>query len=220
MIVDIDELYDYEALRQVRDATMFVLDPDQRIVVLGGSQSSEVFDPDAVGGVMLRRRRGGGGLVLLQPGDLWIDFWIPFDDPRWSYDVHVSSLMVGEWWRRVLSTQVDGEVQVHSGSLEGDARYRVICFAGRGPGEVFVDGHKAVGLTQWRVREGVFLSSVVHSHASSGLLELLRERPPGLANVLDHHIVSSLGGLDRDGIVEGLREASGPWRTTTPFMLR
>lgn len=218
VISEVGELYDYRALRQLRDATMFVLDPQRRIAVLGARQSSDLLDPVALGGVSLRRRRGGGGLVLLQPGDLWIDFWIPADDARWTYDVHFSALMVGEWWRRVLAPRVDGDVVVHTGSLEGDERHRVVCFAGRGPGEVFVDGHKAVGVTQWRVREGVFLSSVVHAHSSSNLIDLLFERPPGLADALNHLVVSSFGGLNLDTVVEELCAMSGPWRVSSLTM--
>ena len=80
--------------------------------------------------------------------------------------------MVGQWWADVLSDVVDGDVTVHDGPLEGDPAYRLVCFAGRGPGEVFVDDKKAVGVTQWRVREGIFVSTVMHAHASDDVLAL------------------------------------------------
>jgi lipoate-protein ligase A len=211
-VSEVGELYDYSELRQLTEATMLVVDVDRPVVVLGGSQSSDVLAPGRLGGVALRRRRGGGGLVLLQPGDLWIDWWIPTDDPRWSHDVHVSSILVGSWWRDVLSPLVRGEAVVFRGSLEGEVEHRVACFAGRGPGEVFVNDRKAVGLTQWRVREGIFLSSVLHSKSSTGLIELLRHPPKGLAEALDHHLISTLGIEDLQSLIDALRTASGPWR--------
>lgn len=210
---EILELYDYATLRQLSEATMSVVEVSRPVVVLGSSQSSAVLTPRVSDDVVLRRRRGGGGLVLLQPGDLWIDFWIPANDARWSHDVHVSSMTAGDWWAGALSLEVAGEVVVHGGSLEGSTEYRVVCFAGRGPGEVFVDGRKAVGVTQWRVREGIFLSTVVHSKPSVLLLDLLRNCPEGLEEAIDHHVISTLGIENTDRLVDSLRDRSGPWRS-------
>ena len=38
----------------------------------------------------------------------------------------------------------------------------LVCFAGRGPGEVFQGGRKVVGLSQWRAREGALFSSCAY----------------------------------------------------------
>ena len=38
----------------------------------------------------------------------------------------------------------------------------LVCFAGRGPGEVFHGDRKVVGLSQWRAREGALFSSCAY----------------------------------------------------------
>jgi lipoate-protein ligase A len=206
------ELYDYDELRKESEATMYVITPERGTLVLGSTQSTDVLDLERLGDVPIRRRRGGGGLVLLRPDDLWVDWWIPAGDERWRGDVHASSRMVGEWWAEVLKQFVAGDVSVHEGPLEGDPAYRLVCFAGRGPGEVFVDGKKAVGVTQWRVREGVFLSTVMHAHSSNDVLNYLRDVPDGLAEALDHQVLSSLTTADPERLIEALRGSDGPWR--------
>ena len=178
-------------------------------LVLGGHQDLSVLGPSVTrDGVALRRRRGGGGLVALRPGDLWVDWWLPSSDWRWSPDVGVTSRLVGSWWRVVLAARVAGDVREHEGRLEGDPALGVMCFAGRGPGEVFVDGRKAVGVTQWRVREGTFLSTVVHAHETRDVVRYLRHVPPGLEEALDHQTLVSLA-LDAGDVLAALSQASG-----------
>jgi hypothetical protein len=104
-----------------------------------------------------------------------------------------------------------GTVTVHERGLEGEDRFRVVCFAGRGPGEVFVDDRKTVGLTQWRVREGVFLSTVLHAEATSDVIDYLAVVPEGLRDELDHEVLSSLEHADAHDVIEGLRVVGGPW---------
>ncbi len=79
MTEGIADLYDYAALRQRTEATMFVTSVDEPSVVLGGSQGVAVLDPRCLDSIRLRRRKGGGGLVLLRPGDVGVDWWIPPD---------------------------------------------------------------------------------------------------------------------------------------------
>jgi lipoate-protein ligase A len=197
---------------------MFVAQVDRPTLVLGGSQSVDVVNAASLGQTALRRRRGGGGLVLLRPNDLWIDWWIPSGDSRWAPDVHASSILVGGWWAEALRELTDAVVTVHEGSLKGDPRFRLVCFAGRGPGEVFVNDRKAVGLTQWRVREGVFLSSVLHAEPTSDVLDYLAEVPGGLAQVLDHEALSSLHLSGNAALVDRLTELSGSWDRRTFFL--
>lgn len=214
----VEELYDYNVVRSLVDPTMFVVRLDEPTLVLGSSQSVEILDRAKMGSLTLRRRRGGGGLVLLQPDDLWVDWWIPATDARWSPDVRASSLRVGGWWCDVLSAHVRGEVRMHEGPLEGASAHRVVCFAGRGPGEVFVDDRKAVGLAQWRVREGIFLTSVLHTGPSDVVVDLLVSPPAGLLEALDHHVASSLAIDDPEGLLVELRRAGGPWHERQLFL--
>ncbi len=217
MTPELEELYDYDALRSIEEPTMFVVRLGEPTLVLGARQSRAILDVAKIGRTALRRRRGGGGLVLLQPDDLWIDWWIPASDIRWSGDVRVSALTSGGWWLEALSRQVGGELEVYDGPLAGDVRHRVVCFAGRGPGEVFVDGRKAVGLAQWRVREGILVTSVLPAGSTASVVTLLAEPPPGLAEALDHHVMSSLS-LDPETLVADLSRISGPWREQQLFL--
>jgi lipoate-protein ligase A len=212
VISPLAELYDYDALRSERQATMYVVRPDRPTLVLGSTQSTDLLDETQLGEVPLRRRRGGGGLVLLQPDDLWIDWWIPADDPRWRSDVRESSRLAGQWWADVLVEVVRGDVSVHDGPLEGDLAFRLVCFAGRGPGEVFIDGLKAVGVTQWRVREGLFVSTVMPAHASSDVARFIKEVPAGLEAALEHHLWPSLTDVAPAKLIEALGSSGGPWR--------
>lgn len=197
---------------------MFVVRLGEPTLVLGASQSLEVLDKEKLGSLVLRRRRGGGGLVLLRPDDLWIDWWIPAKDARWSRDVRVSSLQVGGWWRDVLRERVNGDVTMHEGSLGGDPSHRVVCFAGRGPGETFVNGRKAVGLAQWRVREGIFVTTVLHAGSSDAVVAMLADPPAGLREALDHHDTSSLDLEDPEELIVALRHVGGPWHERQLFL--
>jgi lipoate-protein ligase A len=207
---EIRDLYDYNHIRGLKVPTMWVAHVERPTLVLGGSQSADVINPSSLASADLRRRRGGGGLVLLRPRDIWVDWWIPADDLRWAYDVHVSSNAVGSWWAEALGELVDGEVSVHRGPLSGDPAFRQVCFAGQGPGEVFVDGAKAVGLTQWRVREGVFLSTVLLRDTPRDVLAYLSTVPLGLADALDHDALASLHIDDVPALIERLHELSEP----------
>ena len=149
--------------------------------------------------------------MLLRPEDVWVDWWLPSDSPRWSSDLRESSIEVGRRWCSVLQSRTAGEVTVHEGALEGASEFRVACFAGRGPGEVFVDGRKAVGITQWRVREGSLVSSALSAGDSALLVGALADPPPGLLAALDHHTTASLGLDDPASLIDELAGLDGPW---------
>lgn len=121
--------------------------------------------------------------MYLEPGNhLWVDAWIPRDDVLWSHDVSVAAEWVGRWWVEALAAVgigpegvgAAGEFSVHSGRSAPGALGDLVCFAGRGPGEVFVDDRKVVGVSQWRSREGALFSTCAFvSWDPEPLLDLL-----------------------------------------------
>jgi lipoate-protein ligase A len=200
-----DELYDYDVVRRRTIATVFERHVPSPLVVLGSRQSPDLLVNHPY---PLRRRRGGGGVVLVGPGDLWMDFWIPANDERYLADVRAAALVVGSWWRDALHTFHRGAFTVH----EGAAGPALACFAATGDGEVervSVDSAptKVVGLTQWRVREGSFISTVLHQHSTSQLASLLRDGAP-----FHHDSLESLGlTARRADLRDAVLAARGPW---------
>ena len=151
-----------------RRRTAVVREVAHPTLVLGSTQPTDLVSADAMRErtVELVRRRGGGGAVYLEPGNhLWVDAWIPRDDVLWVHDVSVAAEWVGQWWTDALvgvGFGVAGGLTVHSGRSVPGALGDLVCFAGRGPGEVFVDRRKVVGLSQWRSREGALFSSCAY----------------------------------------------------------
>lgn len=142
--------------------TVGVLTVCEPALVLGSTQRVEQVvraDPPSIAVV---RRGSGGGAVLLEPGEhTWVDLFLPRLDRRWSDDVVVAPEWVGEVWASVVGG-FGLRGTVHQGRWEADELGRLVCFAGRGPGEVTVGGRKLVGLSQRRTREGVRFQCLLH----------------------------------------------------------
>jgi lipoate---protein ligase len=158
-------LFDVEQFRRESQRLAVIRAVTVPTLVLGSTQSIDVVNPDALRarGVELARRRGGGGAVSLAPGDpLWLDCWIPRDDPLWSADVAAAGAWAGAWWVDALAGLGLSGLEVHAGRAAPGDFGELICFAGRGPGEVFRAGQKVVGLSQWRSREGALFSSCAY----------------------------------------------------------
>jgi lipoate-protein ligase A len=145
-------------------------------VVLGSTQREDAVDVDraASQGVDVARRRGGGGAVLVEPGDLlWVDVFVPADHPRWAADVSIAFHWLGAAWAGALAG-LGVEATWHDGTLCTTTWSRLVCFSGIGPGEVSVDGRKAVGLSQRRSRAGsLFLCAALLRWDAAALVQLL-----------------------------------------------
>lgn len=148
-------------------ARLWIFEPARPALVLGSTQQESVIDADAARtrGVEIVRRRSGGGAVLLVPGEtIWIDVLLPRTHGLWRSDIGAAPVWLGE---SVVATLVrsglGGEgLYVHTGAMESSPWSALVCFAGRGPGEVFdVRGSKILGISQRRTREWARFQCVV-----------------------------------------------------------
>ncbi len=217
-------LFDVDPFRSEPGRVVVRRQVDRPTLVLGSTQPTEIVAGWVLRerGVELARRRGGGGAVFLRPGDhLWLDAWIPRDDPLWDNDVSRAAEWVGAWWCAALEDLGADGFEVHSGrSVPGDLG-ELVCFAGRGPGEVLHAGRKVVGLSQWRSREGALFSCCAYDRWDpGGLMELL---DVGVDGEMRASVVSDLGMValgvgeleppvgDLEAMVEVLLASFGGW---------
>jgi lipoate-protein ligase A len=179
-------------------------------LVLGSTQPTELVDVTALREqqVELARRRGGGGAVYLRPGEqLWVDVWVPRDDPLWLPDVSAAAEWVGAWWMEALAGSGQHGFDVHRGRSVPGAFGDLVCFAGRGPGEVFHGLAKVVGLSQWRAREGALFSTCAYLRWDPiPLLALVDFEDEGRAVLAQDlaPLAVGLGSLGCEGPVAGL----------------
>lgn len=194
-----------------------VPDPASRVVwwhdvtapalVLGSTQSESVADHDACrrAGVEIVRRRSGGGAVLLRPGGVtWIDVIVPRGAPGWADDVHRPMAWLGEHLVDVLSDLLPGRaVGAHVGPMVATPWSSLVCFDGFGTGEVLVDGHKAVGISQRRTRHAARLQCCWYSEYDPG--ELVRLLAPGVRPAVgDLRPVATVPGPVADAVPAAL----------------
>ncbi len=150
-------------------------------LVLGSRQNDSIVDLEACAtrGIDVVTRRSGGGLMLLIPGEhLWLDVVICHSDPLWSDDVQTSMNWLGAIWQRALADCGITNSTVATGGLVADELGQLVCFAGRGPGEVMgSDGRmKYVGISQRRNREQARFQCTAYTKWDADLLlDLLSE---------------------------------------------
>lgn len=166
-------------------------------IVLGSSQRDDIVDVVAAhdAGFDVFKRRTGGGAVLVDDTALWVDVMLPRDHPWWTDDVSASMLWLGKAWARVL-TQLSPATTfvVHRGAMARSVVSDAVCFAGRAPGEVCVNGKKIVGISQRRSREGARFQCAVYTKWSSDWIDFVT----GYGDLSSSH--HSGCGLDDVGI--------------------
>lgn len=168
---------------------VWVFDITRPALVLGSRQEPSIVDQAtcAARGIDVVVRRSGGGVMLLVPGEhLWVDVVIGAHDPLWTSDVQRSMDWLGDVWGRTLADFVTTETIVASGGLVADDLGQLVCFAGRGPGEVTApDGvTKYVGISQRRTRDHARFQCTVYTQwTASALLDVLAEPITDVARV-------------------------------------
>jgi lipoate-protein ligase A len=139
---------------------VWLFTPTRPAIVLGSSQKDEDIDRTfcSANGIDVVRRRSGGGAVYVHPSEsLWIDIVLPRGDVLWNDDIGKSMWWIGDWWVSLLASVGMTSTQVHRGAFERNDWSDLVCFAGRGSGEVFPhEEHaqqKVVGISQRRTRD-------------------------------------------------------------------
>jgi len=123
-------------------------------------------------GIDIVRRRSGGGAVLLTPSEVtWFDVIIPSGAPGWAQDVHAPMVWLGE--RFAAACRAAGVAQaltVNDNSMIRTEWSTLVCFDGIGPGEVLLDGHKLLGISQRRTRAALRLQCCWYHEVDSAAL--------------------------------------------------
>lgn len=182
------EEFHHRAFPQGEEAVISLFTPIRDAIVLGSTQERSLLNETAClsHDVEIVKRRSGGGLVLLSADStLWIDVEIPSDHSLWLNDVGASSLWLGQVFVEVLTELGQENLELHRGALMKSTWSSLICFAGKGPGEVFAaDGSKIVGISQRRTRDWARFQCVVSLKWRPELLrELLNEPRPLLSEI-------------------------------------
>ncbi|MEZ5228041.1 MAG: hypothetical protein R2710_15635 [Acidimicrobiales bacterium] len=164
-------------------------------LVLGSAQSDDLVDAELArsAGWEVGRRRSGGGLVVVVPDThLWVDVVIGPDHRRWDNDVHRAFDWVGVAWARTIARCTGSPPpDVHREALVGREAGRLLCFAGLGAGEIAVDGHKLLGLSQRRTRDGARFQTMLELADHSASLRPFACGP--LADLLDRRAGEATG---------------------------
>ncbi|MSX76486.1 MAG: hypothetical protein F2738_00425 [Actinobacteria bacterium] len=170
------------------DPVISLFTPVQPAIILGSTQERSLINEKAclANKIEIVKRRSGGGIVFLaEDSTIWIDVEIPREHSLWLKDVGDSSLWLGEVFKKELSELCDVKLELHRDALIKTAWSSLICFAGRGPGEVFSqDGRKVVGISQRRTRDWArFQCAISLQWKPELLLELLNEPRPTISDI-------------------------------------
>lgn len=190
--------YHGRELPERADAHVWRFAPLAPALVLGSTQSDSLVDATRCAelGVEVVRRRSGGGVVLLGPGrTIWIDVLVPVGHPLWISDISESSSWLGRTMADTMARATGESYSVHRGAMQRSPWSSLVCFAGRGPGEVFDPaGSKVVGISQRRTRSWARFQCVVSRRWDPEMLvDLLRPPRPTV-----HEIAASGADLDLD----------------------
>ena len=182
------EEFHHRSFPRGNEPVVSLFTPVQPAIILGSTQERSLVNEEMclANKIEIVKRRSGGGIVFLaEDSTIWIDVEIPREHSLWVNDVGDSSLWLGEVFRKELSELCDVNLELHRSGLIKTVWSPLICFAGRGPGEVFTeDGRKVVGISQRRTRDWArFQCAVSLQWKPELLLELLNEPRPTISEI-------------------------------------
>ncbi len=151
-----------------------VMEVTRPALVLGSTTSLPDHRVGPGEGVDVVRRRSGGGVVWLAPGEsTWLDVTVPRHDPLWDDDIGRSFL----WLSRTIADALEDlgvRTILHTGGHVAGQDGSLVCFAGRGAGELLVGPRKLVGMAQRRTRAAARIQCVWYrSWSVSGLAAMV-----------------------------------------------
>ena len=148
----------------VTERTVVLCKPLDFGVVIGSTQmvSSNLTDYALSHSVKVHRRSSGGSAVVIDPhSSIWIDIFLPPNDPLASKSIEQTFEVASTGWLALLnSLGIDGEI--YRGTYSLPPNYREICFAGRAHGEILVNDKKVVGMAQRRRRIGTYIHTMAY----------------------------------------------------------
>jgi lipoate-protein ligase A len=191
---------------------------DAPALVLGRSADDQGIDRAACrsAGVQVLRRASGGGPVLWDRDLLALDVALPAGHRLAGRDVVLSYRWFGEALAAALrelgaparTLSLDEARAAPSAEDRLAAR---VCFGGRSPFEVVVDGRKVVGLAQVRRRAGALFQAGIALRLDPRALTRLLQPPPEGRAALEAAIAARAGGLagmpTPDRVVESVERA-------------
>ena len=133
-------------------------------VVIGSTQkiSPALHDYSIRHTTPIHRRSSGGSAVIIEPGNsIWIDIFLPPNDPLASTSIEKTFEVASVGWTAVLAS-FGVVAETYRGSYSLKSGYREICFAGRAHGEILVDQKKVVGMAQRRRRIGTYIHTMAY----------------------------------------------------------
>lgn len=200
------------------DVRVWWFEPNSPALILGSTQSEDLLNLDRCRqrDVEVVKRRSGGGLVFVSSRHtLWVDVIVPRNHPAWRVDVGRASEWIGEVWLAALtrlSFDFGGRPpSIHRGAQETTTWSKLICFAGRGPGEIFDHrGRKVVGISQRRTRSWARFQCALSLRWEPSVFVDLISGGPEVADI-EHMGFDAGADLDverlRDSFTEALERA-------------
>ncbi len=145
------------SLKDWETPTIWLIEPKDTCLVLGRSEREKPylnFEYIRENNLNLTTRQSGGGAVLVDPQDiLWVDVFIPKDSQFWEDDIAKASIRIGNAWKAALK-EVKVSSSVYKGKFLRSELSDLVCFAGKGPGEIFREDKKMLGISQRRSKFG------------------------------------------------------------------